>query len=178
VKGGDQNSVVRFDLKFSAGTPTDCPRELWFDHAIVNETSITYADNTLRYLENEDHGDLTDGPAFSKMKNKKAAKYSALVDVAKRLSDDRKLDTQPSFLTPIISSLGYMNSDFDALIKFMVERFRDTQKLEPERDDGVDAKVLAGRFKVQIRNSLCFALVKGNALAVYNQGLRYMSKPP
>ena len=68
--------------------------------------------------------------------------------------------------------------NLDALIKFMVERFRDTQKLEPERDDGMDAKVLAGRFKVQIRNSLCFALVKGNALAVYNQGLRYMSKPP
>ena len=105
-------------------------------------------------------------------------KYSALCAVAKRLSDERKLDFIPDFLYPIMSALGFMNPDFLRLNKFIVDRYKDTLKLEGDRLDGQSPKFLLGRFKVQLRNSLCFALLKGNALAAYNQGLRFLAKPP
>jgi len=71
-----------------------------------------------------------------------------------------------------------MNKDFGTVNKFIVDRFRNTEKTSGERFDGLSLKYLTGKFKVLMRNSLCFALLKGNALAAYNQGLRYMSKPP
>ena len=43
-------------------------------------------------------------------------------------------------------------------------------KGKPKRPDGVEAKVIKGRFKVELRNSICFALLRGNALAMNNQG--------
>ena len=71
-----------------------------------------------------------------------------------------------------------MNPDFVLLNKFIVDVYKDTLKKEGDRLDGLAPKFLAGRLKVQIRNTLCFALLKGNALAVYNQGLRHLAKPP
>jgi hypothetical protein len=175
----DTNLTIRFDLRFPADGPGECARELWFDHAIVHETSSTYAEETLRYLKDPDRdGALTEGPAFRKMFWRKINKYAALTAVAKRLSNERKIDFLPTFLYPIVSDLGFMNKDFTTLNKFIVDRFRDTEKKAHERLDGLSLKYLTGRFKVQMRNSLCFALLKGNALAAYNQGLRYMSKPP
>jgi hypothetical protein len=174
----DNNGIVRFDMKFPAEGPLDCPRELWFDHAIVHETSPTYAQDTLRYLKEQDDRVAGQGRAFQKMFSKKSVKYAALMAVATRLMNERKLDGQPFFLIPIISSLGFMNSDFVALLKFIVERFKDTQKAEPERMDGLGPKVLVGRFRKQLRNSIAFALLKANALATYNQGTQQIAKPP
>ena len=77
-----------------------------------------------------------------------------------------------------MSSLGFMNPDFVLLNKFIVDVYKDTLKKEGDRLDGLAPKFLAGRLKVQIRNTLCFALLKGNALVVYNQGLRHLAKPP
>ena len=51
VVEGDGNAVIRFDLKFPLGAPVDKPREIWFDHAIVQETSPTYAEDTLTFFE-------------------------------------------------------------------------------------------------------------------------------
>ena len=53
----------------------------------------------------------------------------------------------------------------------MVERFKDHQKAQPASLEGIDANILKGRFKVQLRNSICFALIRGNALSVFNQGV-------
>jgi hypothetical protein len=176
VSESDKNAIIRFDLSFDAETPVDRPQSYWFDHAIVHDTSHTYSDDTLRFLTK--HDNVSEGPAFHKMMQKKLAKYAALIAVAKRLTDDRKIDFQPFFLFPIISSSGFMNQDFGNLIKFVIDQFRDKQKKGPPREDGVSPKVVTGRFKVLLRNSLCFALLKGNALAVFNQGVRHMSKPP
>ena len=118
------------------------------------------------------------GRAFQKMLTKKTAKYASLVSVVNRLSKEHKLDAQPSFLTPIISSLGFMNSDFRELMKFIVDHFKDSQKTAPIRIDGLSPKTLAGRFKVQVHNSIGFALLKANALATYNQGTHQIVKPP
>jgi len=173
----DANVAIRFDMKFPGSGPVDCPREVWFDHAIVQEASATYADDTLKFLKTRE-GNVAEGPAFRKMLHKRQRKYSALCAVAKRLSSERKLDFAPMFLYPIMSAFGFMNPDFLELNKFIVDRYKDTLKHEGDRLDGHSPKFLLGRFKVQLRNSLCFALLKGNALAAYNQGLRFLAKPP
>ena len=173
----DANTAIRFDLKLPAGGPPDCPFELWVDHAIVQETAPTYEDELIRFLGTK-KGNLSEGPAFRKMLHKKHNKYASLTEVVRRLSDEQKLDFQPHFVYPIITSLGFLNADFVVMNKFIVDRFRSTQNTLPDRTDGLSLKYLTGRFKVQLRNSLCFALIKGNALSTWNQGLRYTSKPP
>ena len=45
--------VIRFDLKFPVPVKDGKPRELWIDHAIVQETSPTHAENTLEFLEDD-----------------------------------------------------------------------------------------------------------------------------
>ena len=112
-----------------------------------------------------------DSPAFMKARGKKLLRYSALISVVQRLIEDRKLHTQPTFLFPVISSLGIPNQDFKQLMKYMVERFKDYQRLQPPSNDGLPATVLKGRFKIALKNSVCFALLRGNALSVNNQGV-------
>ena len=112
------------------------------------------------------------------MQSKKHNKYAALTSVVRRLASGHKLDFEPFFLTPIISSLGFMNQDFVNLTKFIVDRFKHSQKYETDNLDGMSPKVLKGRFRVRVKNAVCFAILKGNAMSVYNQGVRYTSKPP
>ena len=95
-----------------------------------------------------------------------------------RLLEDRKLDFQPSFLFPVASSLGFFNQDMHELTKVLTKTFKKTHKAEGPRFGGLKVSELGGRFKVQMRNSLCFALLKGNALATYNQGTGCVVKPP
>jgi hypothetical protein len=173
----DNNGVIRFDLKFPTTAPVGCPIEIWFDHAIVHETSPTHAEETLRFLENDPSHDPVASPAFRKIEGAKSRKYAALVAVANCLLQKKKLDFQPTFLFPVISSLGFLNKDMVDLQKCIVKTFKDSLGGSP-RDDGLSNKILAGRFKVQLKNSLCFGLLKGNSLAVYNQGVRAVSKPP
>ena len=49
----DNTRTIRFDLRFPMVTPLDHPREIWFDHMIVQETCSTYADSTWRFLEED-----------------------------------------------------------------------------------------------------------------------------
>ena len=91
--------------------------------------------------------------------------------MVQRLVEERKLDFRPTFLFPVLSSPGIMNADMKQLMQLMVERFKDHQKGQPASLEGIDANVLKGRFKVQLKNSICFALVRGNALSLFNQGV-------
>ena len=99
----------------------------------------------------------------------KALRYSALISVVNRLVEDRKLDFQPTFLLPVVSSLGIMNADMKQLMKLIVQRFKDNQRHQPPSSEGLAANVLKGRFKV--KNAVCFALIRGNALCMSNQGI-------
>ena len=103
-------------------------------------------------------------------------RYTVLVEVVNRLVEERKLKFQPEFLFPIVSSLGYVNDDMNKLMKFMENCFKQNQS-KARRFDGLDAGVLKGRFKVELKNTLCFALVRGNALALNNQGLNGITQP-
>ena len=94
----------------------------------------------------------------------------------KRLSEDRKLKFEPNFMFSIVSSLGYVNEDLNRLLKFMQDCFKQNQSKE-RRYDGLDPGVLKGRFKTELKNSICFALARGNALAICNQGLNGITHP-
>jgi len=179
VRGGedDVNAVIRFDLKFPLATPADKPREIWFDHAIVQETCSTHAEDTLKFLEAKETNLPENSPAFQKTFGAKLRRYSALIAIVQRLAEERKISFQPTFLFPVLSSLGYMNEDMTKLFKFMVACFKDTQSKKPPRLDGLAAGVIKGRFKVELRNSICFALVRGNALAIDNQGANGITHP-
>ena len=90
--------------------------------------------------------------------------------------EERKLKFQPQFLFPIVSSLGYVNDDMTKLLKFMEDCFKRNQS-KARRFDGLAAGVLKGRYKVELKNTLCFALVRANALAINNQGLNGITHP-
>ena len=160
--------VIRLDLRLSTSFPIDCPRELWIDHAIVQETAETHADGTLKHLE---HGEPKDGPAIQKTEDAKLRKYAALMEVAGYLSRNRWLDFQPEFLFPVITSLGYMNDAMKHMMDFMASRYKLATKQAGERSDGVQTKTLKARYKREMKQSICFALARGNALAVMNQGV-------
>ena len=87
--------------------------------------------------------------------------------MVQRLVEDRKLNFRPTFLFPVLSSLGIMNADMKQLMKSMVECFKDHQKL-----------VAANVPKAELKNAICFALIRGNALAVSNQGVHGVRTPP
>ena len=125
----------------------------------------------MKFLEEDKDGIPSESPAFQKIVQSKKRRYASVVAVVKRLADEHKLNYQPEFLFPVISSLGIMNDDMKTLLTFILKRFTDTQG-KPERPDGVEPRVIKGRFKVELRNSICFALLKGNALAMSNQGCR------
>ena len=64
----DRNKgVIRFDLKFPVAVKEVKPRELWIDHAIVQETSPTHAGDTLNFLEEDLNHLPEDSPAFTKL---------------------------------------------------------------------------------------------------------------
>ena len=104
-------------------------------------------------------------------------RYSALLQVVRWLAEERMLHFQPEFLFPIISSLGYINEDMTQLMKLMVKRFKDYQTEQPKRLDGLAPGILKGRFKVSLRNSICFALARANALTLDNQGVHGVVQP-
>jgi hypothetical protein len=90
--------VIRFDLQLSSKFPPEKPHEMWLDHAIVHETCTTYAEDTLKYLL----ADIVDSPgrspAFQKTFGAEVRRYGCLLDVVKRLSEERKLGFRPTFL--------------------------------------------------------------------------------
>ena len=166
----DNTGIARFDLKFPMVTPLDKPRELWFDHAIVQETSSTHADLTLKFLETK--GNLpADSPAFMKTRNAKVGRYSAIVAVVKRLQEERKLAFQPKFLFPVISLLGIMNGDMIELTKCMSERFKAHIATQPPSSDGV-CENSQGSIQSAVEEPDMFCSV------VHNQGVSGAVVPP
>ena len=55
--------------------------------------------------------------------------------------------------------------------ELILRRFKEHQETLPRLSSGVTPAMLKGRFKVHLRNAICFAVLRGNALAVHNQGV-------
>src|SRR3954468_20710087 len=131
----DVNSgVIRFDLKLPAPSSSSKTREVWLDHAIVQETCPTHAADTSKFFADKPKFPISSAPAFAKTFGSKRRKYAAHIDVVKRLTEERKLKFQPTFMFPIVSSLGYVNDDMNNLLKFMEDCF----KLNQSRDRRYD----------------------------------------
>jgi hypothetical protein len=167
--------TIRFDLSLASMFPADTPRELWLDHAIVHETSTSYQDEVLTYLQTG--GDVTRSPAFRKIESSKERRFRGVIPVANHLSKLKMLDFQPFFLFPVISCLGFTNHDAILMMKWMSSVFNQSLKLRPLSPDGIPLGVLKGRYKSQVRNALCFGILRGNALAMNSQGRSGVLRP-
>ncbi len=149
---------IRFDLRYPLTKPVEKPREIWIDHVLVQETSPTYAKATIEHRQ-EDKMVMT-GPAFHKTQGAKIRQYSTLTAVVRRLVEERKLSFEPEFSFPIVSALGYVNEDMNKLMKLNLERYKEYQLTLQPRLDGIQVKDLRGQFKVQMRNTLAFAVAR------------------
>ena len=170
------NTTIRFDLCLAASFPADYPLELWLDHAIVQETSDSYQEQVITHLETHaEKGDLTKSVAFRRMETSKQRRFRALISLANHLSKMKLLEFKPLFLFPVISALGFMNEDAEKMVKFMNNVMK--KNLPSNRDDGVPQSVLKARFKVEVRNALCFGVARGNSLSMNSVGRPFVSRP-
>ena len=71
-----------------------------------------------------------------------------------------------------------MNKDMEKLLKLIGNRFKETQEKESDTENGSKPELIRGQLKTALRNSVCFALVKGLALAIHNQGVKGTVSPP
>ena len=102
VDDDDANKgAIQSDLKFPVAVKDGKPREIWIDHAIVQETSPTHAGDTLEFLEDDLNHLIENSHAFAKTYGGKVRRYKTLIDVVNRLAEERKLKFQPTFLYPI-----------------------------------------------------------------------------
>src|SRR5579862_6050791 len=89
--------------------PTDAPRQIYLDHAIVHETSESYQEAVIDQLDGG--GEPTKSMPFRRMEASKQRRFNALISLFKHLEKQRVLDFQPTFLFPVVSALGYLNED-------------------------------------------------------------------
>jgi hypothetical protein len=169
----ESQNTIRFDLCLGAPFPIDAPRQLWLDHVIVQETATSYQDDVVAYLEGSDNP--TKSPAFRRMETAKQRRFRALITIAKHLQKQRLIDFQPFFLFPVVSSLGFLNDDAETMMKWMSTVLN--KCIVKTRDDGVPFGVIKARYKTEVRNAVCFGLVRGNALAMHSAGRPFVSRP-
>jgi hypothetical protein len=78
VKEKDGLKIIRFDLCLASNVSIDAPKELWMDHAIVQETaSSSYQDDMVEHLESG--GQTSRSPAFRRIEQMKERKYRPLL---------------------------------------------------------------------------------------------------
>ena len=159
---------------FRSFFPADAPRELWLDHVIVHESSLSYQEAVIALLEGGAE-DLTKSLPFRRSESSKQRRFAALIPLANHLLKQRILDFQPFFLFPVISALGYLNEDADKMTKWMSAVMN--KNLTSTRDDGIQLSVIKARYKVEVRNAICFGLLRGNALAMNAAGRPHVCRP-
>ena len=168
------NNTIRFDLCMAAPFPVDLPRELWLDHAIVQETAESYQEAVISHLE--EGKEVAKSLPFRRMETSKQRRYSALISVAKHLMKVKILDFQPFFLFPVISHLGYLNEDAVKMMKWMSIVLNKTLSTVV-RDDGIPFSTIKARYKQKVQNAMCFGLLRGNAFAMNAVGRVYVNRP-
>ena len=169
----ESQNTIRFDMCLAAPFPYDAPRQLWLDHVIVQETTTSYQDDVIAYLGGSD--DPTKSPAFRRMETAKQRRFRALISIANHLQKQHMLDFQPFFLFPVVSSLGFLNDDADKMMKWMSTVLN--KCIAKTRDDGIPFGIIKARYKAEVRNAVCFGLLRGNSLAMNSAGRPFVSRP-
>jgi hypothetical protein len=143
-------NIIRFDLCLAASFPTDAPRELWLDHAIIHETSESYQDAVIVHRSSR----YQYVNAFQANETTKKRRFAALIPLANHLLKSNVLDFQPFFLFPVMSALGYLNEDAVKMTKWMSAVMNKT--LTSVRDDAIPLSVIKARYSVKVNNAICF----------------------
>ena len=169
----ESQNTIRFDVCLAAPFPYDAPRQLWLDHVIVQETTTSYQDDVIAYLGGAD--DPTKSPEFRRMETTKQRRFRALISIANHLQKQHMLDFQPFFLFPVVSSLGFLNDDADKMMKWMSTVLN--KCIAKTRDDGIPFGIIKARYKAEVRNAVCFGLLRGNSLAMNSAGRPFVSRP-
>ena len=102
-------------------------------------------------------------------------RFGALISLTRHLERQRILDFQPFFLFPVISALGYLNQDATKMVRWM--RTVRNKSVTSLGDDGIQLGVIKQRYKVEVRNAICFGVLRGNALAMHAVGRPLVSRP-
>ena len=165
-------NIIRFDLCLAASFPTDAPRELWLDHAIVHETSESYQDAVIAHVEDQD---ISTSMPLKRMETTKKRRFAALIPLANHLLKNNVLDFQSFFLFPVMSALGYLNEDAVKMTKWMSAVMNKT--LTSVREDAIPLSVIKARYRVEVKNAICFGLLRGNALAMHSVGRTHVHRP-
>src|SRR5438445_12696143 len=76
VKEANYYNTIRFDLCLGAPFPTDSPRHLYLDHAIVHETSESYQESVIAHLEGGE--DPSKSMPFRRTEAAKQRRFGAL----------------------------------------------------------------------------------------------------
>jgi hypothetical protein len=173
VAEGNFYNTIRFDLCLGAPFPTDAPRHLYLDHAIVHETSESYQESMIDHLDGG--GEPAKSMPFRRMETGKQRRFGALISLAKHLDKQRVLDFQPFFLFPVVSALGYLNEDSTKMMRWMSTVLN--RCVASLRDDGIPLGVIKARYKVEVRNAICFGVLRGNALAMNAVGRQFVCRP-
>ena len=112
---------------------------------------------------------------FRRTEAAKQRRFGALITLTKHLEKQRVLDFQPFFLFPIISALGYLNEDATKMVRWMHTVMN--KCVTTLRDDGIQLGVIKARNKIEVRNAICFGLLRDNALAMNAVGRPWVSRP-
>ena len=171
-KKTESSNIIRFDLCMAAPFPTDMPRQLWIDHAIVHESSASYQEEVINHLEGGEFP--TSHVAFRRTETSKKRRFRSLIAIAHHLQKQNVLDFQPFFLFPVVSALGFLNNDTVQMMKWICGVFNKCI-VPTRRDDGLEMGVIKARFRAEVRNALCFGLLRGNALAMSCVGRPFIS---
>lgn len=109
------------------------------------------------------------------METAKQRRFRALIAIANHLQKQHVLDFQPFFLFPVVSSLGFLNDDAEKMMKWMSTVLN--KGIAKTRDDGIPFGIIKARYKTEVRNAVCFGLLRGNALAMNSAGRPFVSRP-
>jgi hypothetical protein len=171
-KKASQN-VIRFDLCLGAPFPINAPRQMWLDHVIVQETADSYQEAVIASLQGPQ--EPTRSSAFRTRETAKHRRFRALMAIANHLHKQHVLDFQPVFAFPVVSSLGFINNDCEQMMKWMSAVLN--KCISSMRDDGIPFGAVKARYKEEVRNAVCFGLLRGNALAMHCAGRPFVSRP-
>jgi hypothetical protein len=102
-KKTESSNIIRFDLCMAAPFPTDMPRQLWIDHAIVHESSASYQEEVINHLEGGEFP--TSHVAFRRTETSKKRRFRSLIAIC-----PPPTETECAGLSAILSVSGGVGS--------------------------------------------------------------------
>jgi hypothetical protein len=169
VKEKDGLKIIRFDLCLASNVPIDAPKELWMDHAIVQETASSYQDDMVEHLEWRSDLQISCLPENRTDEREKVSTSPA----CSKTSGEPPSTRFQAVLSIPCDFLPWMQPKKWSSVRTI---FNNHLKLDGPRSDGIPLGVINNRYNTQITNAICFGLLRGKALAMNSQGFTGVSR--